>query len=84
MFLVNDSRPLAPDHYAGIYIGEEKVKPDKDRVNISKLEPADPSGGWILVYDNDNIVAGDVTVGPAANFDHPFVLKWAVLLLCPG
>jgi hypothetical protein len=75
IFLVNDSRPLAPDHYAGIYIGEEKVKQGKNRVNISKFEPADPSGGWIFLYDNDNIVNGDVTLGPTANFDHPFVLK---------
>ena len=45
-------------------------------MDIAKLTPPDLSGGYIFVYDNDNVEAGDVTVGPAAGWDHPFVLKY--------
>ena len=42
--------------YRGIYILQEKIKRDKNRVNISKLEPADTegdkiTGGYIIKID---------------------------------
>lgn len=49
---------------------------DKNRVDVAKLDPADLSGGYIFVYDNDNIEGNDVSFGPAAGWDNPFVLKY--------
>jgi len=57
-FLVQDGRQLSIDHYHGIYIAMEKIKRDKNRLNIQKNE-ADISGGYVFKYDNDNFDEGD-------------------------
>ncbi len=50
--------------YRGVYLFTEKIKRDKNRVDISKLEPADNSGdnltgGYILKFDKfDGLVSG--------------------------
>ena len=112
LYLVDDGAPLGPQHYNGLYIGEEKVKrvrraashtarpraglrplalpspaaappvlppaaapQAKARVDIAKLAPPDLSGGYIWLYDNDNIESSDTTFGPAPGWDHPFLLK---------
>lgn len=75
VFLVDDGKDLNLEHYNGVYIAEEKVKRGKERVNIKKLQPPNLSGGYIFVYDNDNIESGDVVFGPIKTFAHPFVLK---------
>jgi len=51
----NDDKVSASD-YVGIYIFMEKIKRDKDRVNVEKLEPWDStepqiSGGYMLKID---------------------------------
>jgi hypothetical protein len=51
------------------------VLQDKNRVDIAKLAEDDPSGGYILVYSNDNIESNDYTIGPIPGWEHPFVLK---------
>jgi hypothetical protein len=75
VFLIEDGKPLSIEHYNGVYIAEEKVKRDKHRVDIAKLESSDLSGGYIFLYDNDNILAEDVTFGPLPGWTNPFVLK---------
>lgn len=75
VFLVEDGAPLSMKHYNGLYIGVEKVKRDKSRVDIQKLKAPDLSGGYIFLYDNDNINQGDVTFGPLKGWEHPFILK---------
>jgi hypothetical protein len=45
------------------------------RVNLSKLAPPNLSGGFLFVYDNDNIEAGDVTLKAPTGWEHPFVMK---------
>ena len=49
---------LLNDKYIGIYVFMEKIKRDKNRVNIKKLEPQDSSadkitGGYIYALDKD-------------------------------
>ena len=46
-----------------------------DRIDVAKLKDDDLTGGYILVYDNDNIDGSDVTIGPLPNWNHPFVMK---------
>jgi CotH kinase protein len=75
VFLVDDGKPLNMEHYNGIYITEEKVKRSKDRVDIKKLKAPNLSGGYIILYDNDNIEATDITFGPLKGWEHPFLLK---------
>ncbi|CAD7699441.1 unnamed protein product [Ostreobium quekettii] len=58
VFLVQDGRQLSIDHYNGIYIAMEKIKRDKNRVDVQKNE-GDISGGYIFKYDNDNFDEGD-------------------------
>jgi hypothetical protein len=50
---------IVNDEYQGIYVLTEKIKQDKNRVNISKLTSADNSGnnltgGYIIKIDNSN------------------------------
>jgi hypothetical protein len=48
----------------------------KDRVNVQKLYfDENPTGGYIWVYDNDNIEPKDIVFGPAEGWEHPFQLK---------
>ena len=44
-------------HYKGIYLLKEKIKRGSDRVNISKMDPAnatDVSGGYLLVLSSNS------------------------------
>lgn len=75
-FIADDGRPLSTDHYYGLHLGMEKIKRGAHRVDIQKLEPPNPSGGYIWVYDNDNIEPKDVTFGPADDWDLPFQIKY--------
>jgi len=78
VFLVDDGEELNMEHYNGVYIAEEKMKRGKDRVDIKKLKPEKSlSGGYLFVYDNDNIESSDVpkSFGPIEGFPNPFVLK---------
>ena len=73
---MEDGAPLGPQHYNGVYIAEEKVKRSKDRVNIAKQSSTDPAdSGYIILFDNDNLKAGDVTFGPLTGWENPFQLK---------
>ncbi|KAL4447270.1 hypothetical protein ABPG77_007303 [Micractinium sp. CCAP 211/92] len=75
VFLVDDgAATLTPSHYHGIYIGLEKIKVSPDRVNITKMAPPDLSGGYLFSYENDNLEAGDVRVGPLTGWQDPFLL----------
>jgi hypothetical protein len=48
----------------------------KDRVDIQRLDPeVNLTGGYIWIYDNDNIEPKDVVFGPAEGWEHPFQLK---------
>jgi len=55
---VNDTGgKLSHRHYAGVYVFEEKIKRDKSRVNIAKLEPnherePEITGGYIFKKDH--------------------------------
>ncbi|KAF8065708.1 hypothetical protein HT031_002768 [Scenedesmus sp. PABB004] len=53
---------LSPSaHYAGVYLLMERPDRGPHRVNVSRFNPdTDLSGGYLLAYENDNIVAGDV------------------------
>lgn len=67
---------LLNGNYQGIYILMEKIKRDKGRVNISKLEPKDDSGdaltgGYILKVDK--------TTGSASDFWNSSYLPQPVL-----
>jgi len=77
VFLVDDGEELNMEHYNGVYVAEEKVKRGKNRVDIKKLTSENLSGGYLFVYDNDNIESGDVpkAFGPLEGFSDPFVLK---------
>lgn len=77
IFSMEDGEPLSRDDYRGVYLLVEKQKRDKNRIDIEKVDDEDPSGGYILVYDNDNFEWDENVVGPFTNFgmDQPFVLK---------
>lgn len=77
IFSMEDGQPLSQDDYRGVYLMVEKQKRDKNRIDIEKVDDEDPSGGYILVYDNDNFDWNETVVGPFSNFgmDQPFVLK---------
>lgn len=49
--------------YNGLYVLMEKIKRNKNRVNISKISDSDPSGGYILKIDKST---GD---GPTGSTD---------------
>lgn len=75
VFRVDDGKPLSMENYAGVYLATEKIKRDKNRVNIEKMDDEDPSGGYIFAYDNDNFDWDELTVGPLNGFVNPFVVK---------
>lgn len=57
VFLFEERGKLSMEHYAGLYVFEEKVTRDKDRVRIAKLTPAevtepDITGGYIFKKDH--------------------------------
>lgn len=46
------------------------------RLDISDLKEDDLTGGYLMVYDNDNYDSDDVLVGPISpDWDNPFVVK---------
>jgi hypothetical protein len=56
MFLNTGGGPVSMSDYVGVYVFMEKIKRNRNRVNITKLEPADNSepevtGGYILKID---------------------------------
>ncbi len=57
LFVNESATPLAMRHYMGVYLLEEKVTRDKERVDIAKLDPSfsqapDISGGYIFKKDH--------------------------------
>jgi hypothetical protein len=57
VFISEANGRLSRSNYAGVYVLEEKIKRDKSRVNIAKLEPVDTeepriSGGYIFKKDH--------------------------------
>jgi hypothetical protein len=64
------------DAYQGIYVLTEKIKRDKNRVNISKLTSADTSGndvtgGYIIKIDYDDGTGKDGWVSSYPAIDRP-------------
>lgn len=64
---------IIDDHYRGIYLLMERIKRDKNRVDISKLEPTENSGidltgGYIFTSDYDNEHTWKLSYAP---IDHP-------------
>ncbi len=56
VYLNTDGSALSPAHYNGIYVLEEKIKRDGNRVAVEKLEPEDLAapaitGGYIMKVD---------------------------------
>jgi len=57
VFVNEGSSKLSRSNYVGVYVFEEKIKRDKNRVNIAKLEPAhvtepEITGGYIFKKDH--------------------------------
>jgi len=62
--------------YEGIYVLTEKIKPDKNRVNISKMTAADTlgddlTGGYIIKVDNTDGSGTDYWYSTEQAFDRP-------------
>ncbi len=75
VFSVEDSQPLSMDDYRGVYLAVEKL--DADRVGLEEdITDENPTGGFLLKYDNDNYEWDEVTVGPYTywGMDQPFVV----------
>ncbi len=56
LFMAQGGKRIEADDYRGVYVFMEKIKRDKDRVNVEKLGPDDDSepeikGGYILKRD---------------------------------
>jgi hypothetical protein len=63
--------------YKGIYVLMEKIKQDKNRVDISKLNPADTTGdeltgGYIIKVDKPYNIGWQVNVNPPSGFDKAY------------
>jgi len=57
VFVSENGNKLGMEDYAGVYVFEEKITRDKNRVNIAKLDPSathepDISGGYIFKKDH--------------------------------
>jgi hypothetical protein len=57
VFVSENGTKLGMEDYAGVYVFEEKITRDKNRVNIAKLDPStthepDISGGYIFKKDH--------------------------------
>jgi CotH kinase protein len=50
---------IVNDDYKGVYVLTERIKRDKNRVDIAKNEPNDPSGGYILKLDKEDNVPNE-------------------------
>ena len=69
--------------YEGIYVLTEKIKPDKNRVNISKMTAADTlgddlTGGYIIKVDNTDGSGTDYWNSTEQAFDRPGVYPYFV------
>ena len=58
LFLHSGDGPVTSSHYHGVYMLVERIKWDNNRVNITKIGPADNAepeitGGYIINYDRD-------------------------------
>ena len=58
------------DDYAGIYLLIEKIKRDKNRVNIEEIDNKNTSGGYILKIDHMNINGNSVKEGEYWNSNY--------------
>ena len=63
--------------YRGLYVLMEKIKQDKNRVNIAKLNPQDTTGseltgGYLLKIDKPYDTGWQVNVNPLYGFDKAF------------
>ncbi|KAK2077250.1 hypothetical protein QBZ16_004884 [Prototheca wickerhamii] len=76
VFVVSDGAALSMDDYYGLYILEEKVDRDADRVDIPKWTPEDPSGGYIFAFVHGDYNSGEPTTKVIERFDFPFVIKY--------
>lgn len=61
------------DEYQGLYLLMEKIKRDKNRVDIAKLEPTDTepeaiTGGYLLKLDKSNGNGGEGWITPGQTF----------------
>lgn len=74
LYLNTTNNPVVEETYNGVYMLTEKIKRDKNRVNIKKLDPEDItepkiSGGYILELTGpDEIDPGSVTIDVAGDF----------------
>jgi hypothetical protein len=75
VFSSEDGQPLSLDDYRGVYLAVEKL--DADRVGLEEdITDENPTGGYLLKYDNDNYAWDETTVGPFTywGMDQPFVI----------
>lgn len=73
VFVNKTGAKLGQKDYVGVYVFEEKIKRDKNRVNISKLKPDDISepritGGYIFKKDHVGDVGLAITGDPLGGF----------------
>ena len=73
LFLSETGGKVSRRDYLGVYVFEEKVKRDKNRVNIANLRPDDNtepklSGGYIFKKDHSNNDGGGPMWGPGPAF----------------
>ncbi|MBI1317811.1 MAG: hypothetical protein GC168_02535 [Candidatus Hydrogenedens sp.] len=74
LYLNTDQNPVVEESYHGVYVLTEKIKRDKNRVDIKKLDEDDLdedkiSGGYILELTGpDEIDPGSLTIDVAGDF----------------
>ena len=73
VFVNKTGARLSQRDYVGVYVFEEKIKRDKNRVNIAKLKPDDNSepritGGYIFKKDHVGDVGLAITGDPLGGF----------------
>ncbi len=73
VFVNKTGARLGQRDYAGVYVFEEKIKRDKNRVNIAKLKPDENSepritGGYIFKKDHVGDVGLAITGDPLGGF----------------
>ncbi|MDB6030683.1 MAG: hypothetical protein JWM16_1021 [Verrucomicrobiales bacterium] len=73
VFVNTNGRKLSRRDYVGVYVLEEKIKRDENRVNIAKLKPGDISepeitGGYIFKKDHIGNIGYGVVGDPLGGF----------------
>lgn len=74
VYLNSDNHPVIEERYHGIYVLTERIKRDKQRVNIAKLdeddiEPPAVTGGYILeMQAPDQLDPGTLSIDIEGNF----------------